>query len=97
MEKGGFMTEKKLELYYFEQCPYCQFVMQALRVTGLEQKVVLRDIHEDAKNKQKLIQDTGRGTVPCLYIDGKPMHESKDIANWLHAYAKEIQGEEGRA
>lgn len=92
------MTEKKLELYYFEQCPYCQYVMQALRVTGLEEKVIMRDIHEDAKNKQKLVADTGRGTVPCLYIDGQPMHESKDIAAWLHTYAKQIQqGEEGRA
>ena len=91
------MTEKKLELYYFEQCPYCQLVLQALRVTGLEEKVKFFDIHEDTKFKQKLIQDTGKGTVPCLYIDGKPMHESKDISNWIHSYAKQIQGDEGRA
>ncbi len=92
------MSEKKLELYYFEQCPYCQLVMQTLRVTGLEEKVVFKDIHEDPKFKQKLIQDTGKGTVPCLYIDGKPMHESRDIAEWLKNYSKEIQNAaEGRA
>jgi glutaredoxin len=90
------MKEKKLELYYFEQCPYCQIVMSALRVTGLEEKVTLLDIHEDHKLKEKLIEITGRGTVPCLFIDGKPMHESRDIAEWLHRYARELQGEEGR-
>ena len=82
---------KKLELYYFEQCPYCQIVMTALRQTGLEEEVALVDIHEDHKNKERLIQLTGRGTVPCLFIDGKPMHESRDIAAWIHKYAKEIQ------
>ena len=67
-----------------------------MRVTGLEEKVTLLDIHEDHKFKEKLIQVTGRGTVPCLFIDDKPMHESRDIADWLHRYARELQGEEGR-
>jgi glutaredoxin len=94
------MKEHTLDLYYFEQCPFCQIVMQALRVTGLEEKVTYYDIHENHKYKEKLIADTGRGTVPCMYIDGKPMHESRDIANWLHEYARKLQqGEEteGRA
>lgn len=82
---------KKLELYYFPECPYCQIVLSALKATGLESKVIYSDIHEDSSKKQKLVKDTGRGTVPCLYIDEKPMHESRDIANWLHQYAKEIQ------
>ena len=91
------MSEKKLELYYFEQCPYCQLVMQALRVTGMEEKVQYFDIHEDHKFKEQLMRDTGKSTVPCLYIDGKPMHESRDIANWIHTYAKQLQVDEGRA
>ena len=82
---------KKLELYYFPQCPYCQIVEQALRVTGLEADVVMYDILENHHYKEQLIKATGRSTVPCLFIDGKPMHESRDIAAWLHQYAKEIQ------
>lgn len=89
------MKERKLDLYFFEQCPFCQIVLSALRVTGLENKVVFHDILDNPADKQKLIKDTGRSTVPCLYIDGKPMHESRDIADWLHKYAKELQGEEG--
>jgi glutaredoxin len=81
---------KKLELYYFPQCPYCQIVLSALRVTGLESKVTYYDIHDEPHRQEQLIKDTGRGTVPCLYIDGKPMHESKDIAAWIHNYSKDI-------
>ncbi len=82
---------KKLELFYFPQCPYCQFVLSALRTTGLEEQVELLDINDNPHYKERLVRDTGRGTVPCLYIDGKPMFESRDIASWIHKYAKEIQ------
>lgn len=85
------MKKKTLELYYFDQCPYCQIVMQTLRVTGLEDDVKFYDILENPHYKQKLMQDTGRSTVPCMYIDGKPMFESRDISDWLHNYAKELQ------
>lgn len=81
---------KTLELYFFPQCPFCQIVESALRVTGLETSVTYYDIHDDPHSLEKLIKLTGRGTVPCLVIDGKPMHESKDIAAWLHQYAKEL-------
>lgn len=81
---------KKLELYFFPQCPYCQIVEQALRVTGLENSVTYYDVNDNPHYKQELIKQTGRGTVPCLFIDGKPMHESRDIAAWLHNYSKEI-------
>jgi len=81
---------KKLELYFFPQCPYCQIVDEALRVTGLEEHVTYYDIQDDVHHRERLIKLTGRGTVPCLVIDGKPMHESRDISTWLHKYAKEL-------
>ena len=87
---------KKLELYFFPQCPYCQTVLSTLRLTGLENFVTYYDIIDEPQKKQQLIKDTGRGTVPCLYIDGKPMHESRDISNWLHNYAKEIQNDKNK-
>ena len=80
---------KKLELYQFPQCPYCQIVLSALKETGLESAVTFYDIHKDPAKKEKLIKETGRGTVPVLFIDGKPMRESKDIAAWIYNYAKE--------
>lgn len=81
---------KKLELYFFPECPYCQYVLDVLEETNLKDKVSYYNTRQDPAKREKLINDTGRATVPCLYIDGKPMHESRDIANWLHRYAKEI-------
>ena len=34
-------------------------------------------------SRNKLYADTGRYTVPCLYINGTPMHESAEINEWL--------------
>jgi glutaredoxin len=75
------MNSPKLELYYFEACPYCQLVLEVIEDLSL--KVEYKDIRKDEASLSKLIQDTGRRTVPCMYIDGKPMHESSDIMNWL--------------
>lgn len=73
----------KLALYYFPSCPFCQRVLQAMDEIN-DIQVEMCDIHQDTKHAEKLIADTGRKTVPCLYIDGKPMHESQDIINWLN-------------
>jgi glutaredoxin len=81
---------KKLELYYFPECPYCQIVQETIRETGLEKNVILKNIRQNSKDKDFLIQVTGRATVPCLFIDGKPMHESRDISLWLKNYLKEL-------
>jgi glutaredoxin len=81
---------KKLELYYYDECPYCQIVLQALDETKLRSNVTMKNVRQDPKNREQLVKDTGRGTVPCLYIDGKPMHESKDIAAWLRTNAQNL-------
>lgn len=75
------MQSPLLELYFFDACPYCQRVMNVINKHKI--KVTYKDIYEDTNNMQKLILITGRKTVPCLFIDGDPMHESLDIMNWL--------------
>lgn len=52
--------------------------------------VEMCDIRADNNHLNKLINDTGRRTVPCLYIDGRPMHESADIVRWLEANASKL-------
>ncbi len=80
---------KKLELYYFEACPYCQIVLDTIKSLNL--KVSYFDTSKNSTFKEKLIKDTNRATVPCLYIDNKPMHESRDIANWLKNNCSELE------
>ncbi len=75
------MSEPTLDFYYFETCPYCQKVLNV--ILELNIFVNYKDIYEDTNNMQKLMYITGRKTVPCLFIDGIPMHESRDIMEWL--------------
>ncbi len=70
-----------LMLYHFEACPYCAKVRAAVKELGLE--LEMRDTREDEKFRNELVELTGRTQVPCLVIDGKPMHESDDIVDWL--------------
>lgn len=75
------MKAPLLELYYFDSCPYCQRVMKV--IDELKISVVYKDIHADINEMHKLYYITGRKTVPCLFINGEPMHESLDIIHWL--------------
>lgn len=77
------MSSPKLDFYYFEACPYCQRVMNVIEKHKIQ--VNWMDIHKDAAHSKKLRSDTGRTTVPCLYIDGEPMFESLDIMKWLES------------
>lgn len=82
------MSASKLALYYFDACPYCQLVMDA--IDRLNLKVEMCDIRNEVTHLNKLVADTGRRTVPCLYIDGTPMHESADIVRWLESNAAKL-------
>lgn len=73
----------KLELYYYDQCPFCQFVLRKIDSLNLNSKVIYKNTLESPENREFHINKTGRTTVPCLYIDDKPMFESSDICNWL--------------
>jgi len=79
----------QLELYYFDSCPYCKRVLKV--IDELNIKVTYKDIYEDLNTMQKLIAITGRKTVPCLFIDGDPMHESADIIDWLRANESKLE------
>jgi glutaredoxin 3 len=70
-----------IELFYFDACPFCQDVMIVLQELNI--KVEMRNIFANQDNLNRLISDTGRRTVPCLYVDNNPMFESIDINKWL--------------
>ena len=74
-----------LVLYQYASCPYCRRVLQRLPALGLD--VTLRDTLRDRAAADELRRVTGRGQVPCLFIDGEPMFESADIIDFLEAHA----------
>lgn len=53
------------------------------QIKRLNIKVEYCDIYGDQAHLERLVRETGRRTVPCLFIDGTPMHESRDIVEWL--------------
>ncbi len=75
---------RTLELYKFDTCPFCIRVMRVVDKTGVD--VTYRDTRGDSAASDFLFEQTGRTTVPCMFIDGVPMFESADISKWLLAY-----------
>lgn len=78
--------ERSLELFKYDSCGYCMRVMRVIDATGVS--VDYRDTRGDPEAKQELWDKTGRTQVPCLFIDGVPLFESKEISHWLQAYAE---------
>jgi glutaredoxin 3 len=81
---GPSARPSHLELYFFPDCPYCRKVLDAIDDLGLKEKVVFRNARSDPKQKEALVELTGKTQVPCLVVDGKPMHESEDIKRYLY-------------
>lgn len=70
-----------LVLYHFEACPYCAKVRNAISELGID--VEMRDTRKNDDFRDELVSLTGKTQVPCLVIDGKPMHESDEIVKCL--------------
>ena len=83
------MNTPILDLYYFDSCPYCQRVLTVLDEYKI--KVNFKNIYDDTNNMQKLMYITGKKTVPCLFIDGIPKHESLDIIEWLTSNKEKLE------
>jgi glutaredoxin 3 len=80
-----------LNLYYFDSCPFCQIVLSEIRKLNINCK--LTDIHNDLSERDFLYNETGRFTVPCLFIDNNHMHESRDIIKWLRENKEKLRKE----
>ena len=82
------MSTQHLVLYYLPSCPYCIKVLDYMEKENIQ--IEKRNV-SDPKIKEELIEIGGKGQVPCLVIDGKPLYESDDIINWLAQHKSELQ------
>ena len=73
----------KLELFYFESCPFCQIVLKEIQNLNIESKIDRLDIRNHPPSLERLVQMNGTKQVPCLVIDEKPMLESAKIVEFL--------------
>jgi len=83
-EQGSSPKPGRLVLYYFPECPYCRKVIGAIDDLGIRDKVIFLDARNNPKEKEALVELTGKTQVPCLVIDETPMHESEDIKRYLY-------------
>ena len=74
----------KLDLYFYRGCPFCERVLQLIEELSLKEKVNYKNTMESVDDAQFHLKTTGRRTVPCLYINDKPLFESSEIINWLN-------------
>lgn len=72
-----------LELYQFEDCPYCAKVRVKLTELGLDW--ISRAAPAGSQNRQKLFELGGKGQVPFLVDSNNSvmMYESDDIIEYL--------------
>lgn len=69
----------ELLLYVKNGCPFSKATLNARANLHLESNIQTRFIDEDDAALAALEGLTGKKQVPCLVIDGTPMHESADI------------------
>ena len=57
---------------------------------GLDQSIEFKNTLENPSHREFHQNKTGRTTVPCLYIVGEPLFESRDIMTWLEQNKEKI-------
>ena len=72
-----------MELYFYEDCEYCQTVFETIAKLKITDKFTFKDIRVNPDYEKELIELTGDVTVPCLVNKQGPMKEAKDIQNYL--------------
>ena len=72
-----------LELYFYNECGFCQSVLNCMTNLRIEEKVLKKNIRENPEYEKELIALTGEKTVPVLVMDGKPMSGSEQINQFL--------------
>ena len=72
-----------LELYFYNECGFCQSVLNCMTNLRIEEKVLKKNIRENPEYEKELIALTGAKTVPVLVMDGKPMSGSEQINQFL--------------
>ena len=78
-----FLTCSVMELYFYEDCEYCQAVFETIAKLKITDKFMFKDIRVNPDYAKELIDLTGNVTVPCLVNEQGPMKEAKDIRKYL--------------
>lgn len=67
-----------VEIYVTDYCPYCVRAKMLLKKKGVDFKEI--NVENDPGKRSWLLQATGQRTVPQIFIDGRSVGGSDDIA-----------------
>jgi glutaredoxin 3 len=68
----------QVEIYVTNYCPYCVRAKMLLKKKGVDFKEI--NVEDDPAKRQWLAQATGQRTVPQIFIAGKSVGGSDDLA-----------------
>jgi len=72
-----------MELYFYEDCEYCQAVFETIAKLKISDEFTFKDIRVNPDYAKELVDLTGNETVPCLVNEHGPMKEANDIRKYL--------------
>ena len=75
-----------MELYFYEDCEYCQAVFETIAKLKISDEFTFKDIRVNPNYAKELIDLTGNVTVPCLVNEQVPMKEAKYIRKYLASH-----------
>ena len=78
-----FLTYNAMELYFYEDCEYCQAVFETIAKLKISDEFTFKDIRVNPDYAKELVDLTGNVTVPCLVNEHGQMKEAKDIRKYL--------------
>lgn len=65
-------------MYSKDYCPYCVMAKELLEKKG--QNVTVIDVQHNEVKRKEMIEKTGKGTVPQIFINGKYIGGYDDLA-----------------
>lgn len=69
---------KKVEFYSADWCPFCMRAKALLDARGIEYEEI--NVDRIPGFREKLVEMTGRMTIPQIIVDGEPVGGYDDIA-----------------
>ena len=72
---------KKIIIYTTETCPYCVRAKTLLQEKGLAYEEIRVDL--DERKREKMVAQTGRRTVPQIFIDEKHIGGYDDLYQYF--------------
>lgn len=67
----------EVKIYKVDWCGYCSAALRLLRTKGVAFEEI--DVDGNAKMRKWLVEQTGRTTVPQIFIDGVPVGGFTDL------------------